>query len=432
VSSIRSARVVLGAEVRPASIRYEDGVIVEIGDGPAEIDVGDLVIMPGLVDSHVHVNEPGRADWEGFRTATMAAAAGGSTTIVDMPLNSTPPTVDVGALLAKREAARGRISVDVAFWGGLIPGSESGLYALVSEGVCGFKSFLPDSGVPEFPPMPIDELRHALKSLDRPEIPMLIHAEDPLRLGDFRGDATVYVNYLRSRPPDAEAAAAASMASLSAETGSAIHIVHVSSAEGAEAVAVGPATLSAETCPHYLTFAAEDIADGATTFKCAPPIREASQREALWDALRQGSLAMIVSDHSPAPPELKEVASGDFEKAWGGIASLELRLPAIWSGASGRGFSLSDLAHWLSTAPARLAGLDSKGVLEAGKDADLVVFDPDGVTEVVPASLHQRHSLTPYDGMSLRGSVVSTMLRGVLVFDDGRVRDGGGRMLVRS
>lgn len=378
--------------MRPATIRYEDGVVVSIGDGAAEHDLGDLVVLPGLVDSHVHVNEPGRTAWEGFATATRAALAGGTTTVVDMPLNSIPPTTTIAALEEKRDSARGQIQSDVAFWGGIVPGSIGSAPGLVAEGVCGFKAFLTDSGVPEFPPVTVDSLSDL--ELD---IPLLIHAESDAHLGEA---GPTYQDYLVSRPPIAEATAIESVASL----GSPVHILHVSSAEGVDAIAATAVT--GETCPHYLTFSAADVT--GTEFKCAPPIREREHREALWDGLASGVLSMVVSDHSPSPPEMKR---GDFATAWGGISSLQLRLPIVWSGAVERSIGFESLAHWLSLAPARLAGLDDrKGSIAVGKDADFAVFDPDSTTVVRGIDLLHRHPLTPYEGMALRGRVVHTFL----------------------
>jgi allantoinase len=433
MSIIGSNRVVLGEEVRPASIRIDQGVIVDIGEGRAEVDFGDLVVMPGLVDSHVHVNEPGRSEWEGFKTATRAAVAGGTTTIVDMPLNSIPPTVNVRALSKKRAAADGKLSADVAFWGGLIPGAEDQIGPLVAEGVCGFKSFLVDSGVEEFPLVSPSELASALPLMRELEVPSLVHAEDPARILRLSGDPTDYQSYLETRPADGEAAAVTTVADLARATGARVHVLHVSSAEAMRAVADGPGSLTGETCPHYLTFCAEEIGAGATSFKCAPPIRAAEHRDALWDGLVDGSLNMIVSDHSPAPAEVKRLDDGDFSEAWGGIGSLQLRLPATWTGAVEREIELPQLSRWLALEPARLAGLDErKGSIEVGMDADFVVWDPDGVTRVRGDDLEHRHPMTPYEGMSLRGSVVTTILAGVTVFDGTSVGSIGGRMLRRN
>lgn len=393
MQSLRSNRVVLGDEVRPATVRWEHGVVVEVGDGSADRDYGDLVVLPGLVDSHVHVNEPGRTEWEGFATATRAAAAGGTTAIVDMPLNSVPPTATVTALQEKRKAARGQLAVDVAFWGGIVPGSFEEIPGLVDAGVCGFKVFLTESGVPEYPPVEPGDL--TALSLD---VPLLVHAEADEYL---RNPGPSYAEYLESRPSAAEAEAIRQVSGLDMP----VHILHVSSAEGVDAIASSPG-FSGETCPHYLTFTAADVT--GVEFKCAPPIREAEHREALWDGLRNGVLSMVVSDHSPSPPDMKR---GDFATAWGGIASLQLRLSATWTGAVGRDVGLAELARWLALAPAELAGLDDrKGSIEVGKDADFVVFEPDGETMVNGRDLHHRHPMTPYEGMRLRGRVVDTLM----------------------
>jgi allantoinase len=390
--SFRSTRVVLGDGVRPATVRFEDGVFVSIGEGPADVDFGDLVVMPGLVDSHVHVNEPGRTGWEGFATATRAARAGGTTTIVDMPLNCIPPTITVAALQEKQVSAAGQIVVDVAFWGGIVPGSQDSIDGLVAEGVCGFKVFLTDSGVPEYPPVTVDFLRGL--HLD---VPLLVHAESERYLAE---PGPSYAEYLASRPPEAEAAAIEDVAVLAGPT----HILHVSSAHGVEAIANMGVT--GETCPHYLLFTDEDVT--GTEFKCAPPIRDREHREALWEGLLSGELAMVVSDHSPSPPGMKH---GGFDTAWGGIASLQLRLPAVWTGAVDRGIDIGTVARWLASAPAALAGLDDrKGMIAVGGDADFVVFDPDGRTHVRGVDLYHRHPTTPYEGMTLRGRVTRTSL----------------------
>ncbi|HEX5696695.1 MAG TPA: allantoinase AllB, partial [Acidimicrobiia bacterium] len=321
--SLRSTRVVLDGEMRPATIHFDRGTIIALDDATADRDYGDHVVLPGLVDSHVHVNEPGRTDWEGFVTATRAARAGGTTTIVDMPLNSVPPTTTVDGLEEKRRAADGKLSCDVAFWGGIVPGSMTEVTGLVAAGVCGFKVFLSDSGVPEFPPMDVEDLMGTAF-----DVPLLFHAEADEHLGT---PGPSYSEYLASRPPVAEVAAIERLSRLD----SPVHVLHVSSADAVAAIAAQPG-MSGETCPHYLTFTDEDVT--GTSFKCAPPIRDMEHREALWEGMRSGALSMVVSDHSPSPPEMKD---GDFATAWGGISSLQIRLPVTWTGASTRGFSMA-------------------------------------------------------------------------------------------
>ena len=430
--------------VAPAAIHIEDGTIVRVerhaasklgAISPSEgRDVGDLVISPGLVDTHVHVNDPGRAEWEGFDTATRAAAAGGVTTIVDMPLNSIPATTSVTALEAKRTAARGRVHVDVAFWGGVVPGNAGELDALVDAGVRGFKCFLVPSGVDEFEHVGERDLRAAMPILARRGVPLLVHAEDPTWVTHpTHRTYPTYDAWLASRPPRAEVEAIRLVARLAGELGARVHIVHVASADAVEEVACAKAAgvaITAETCPHYLTFAAADIPPSATEFKCAPPIREAPHRDALWRALERGTLDLVATDHSPSPPSTK--VAGDFGRSWGGIASLELSLAAMWSGVSPRFAAEAGLkacATYLSEAPARLANLATKGRIAPGHDADLVVWDPDEAWTVDVSRLQQRHKVTPYAGRRLRGRVSATYLRGVDVWNGERVMcEGGGSL----
>jgi len=456
---VRSHRVVLPEGECAAALHVRDGIIEHIDGydsddptGAQVFNVPDLVISPGLVDTHVHINEPGRSDWEGFDTATRAAAAGGVTTLVDMPLNSVPATTTRRALDAKADAARAQCHVDVGFWGGVVPGNADDLDGLVDAGARGFKCFLVPSGVDEFPAVDEHDLRRALPILARRNVPLLVHAEIVVDSnGDAHSPAAVdhsqYAAYLATRPAAMELDAIHLMIRLAEEFKARVHIVHVSSAQGVEAIAgakAGWVPITAETCPHYLTFAAEDIPGGATAFKCAPPIRAASHRAALWDGLASGALDLIATDHSPAPLALK--TPGDFMRAWGGIASLELSLPAAWSAymmAIARGFGrhnpaatrsvphLANMARWLSAAPAALAGLgERKGRIAEGLDADLVVWDPDADFVVDPALLQQRHKLTPYAGRSLFGQVLTTFVRGERVWDKDRLtRAYGGRLL---
>ena len=458
---VRSKRVVLPEGERAAALLIERGLIERIVEfesddptGAKVFNVPDLVVSPGVVDTHVHINEPGRSEWEGFDTATRAAAAGGVTTVVDMPLNSVPATTTVRALQAKVESARAQCHVDVGFWGGVVPGNAGELDGLVDAGVRGFKCFLLPSGVPEFPSVTEDDLRLALPILARRGVPLLVHAEimadRGLRLADSIVDSTPqagirnpqYAAYLATRPSSMELDAIRLMIRLAEEFKARVHIVHVSSAEGVEAIAGAKAAwvpITAETCPHYLTFAADEIPDGATEYKCAPPIREASHREALWDGLASGALDLVATDHSPAPPALK--TPGDFARAWGGIASLELSLAATYTSLKAQLSRLSvessdvsvlcQLARWLSAAPASLAGLgERKGRIAEGFDADLVVWDPDVDFVVDPARLQQRHKVTPYAGRSLFGTVLTTFVRGERVWDKNRLaRAYGGRLL---
>lgn len=427
------------AGVGPFDDAAAGGEVVELGD--------ELVLMPGLVDSHVHVNEPGRTEWEGFETATRAAARGGVTTIVDMPLNSRPPTTTVENLRAKLSAAEGKCSVDVGFWGGLVPGNSQELASLHEEGVAGFKCFLIDSGVEEFPNVTEEDLRAALPSMARLGATLIAHAEMPGPVeraaaqvaGGVGADPRRYETFLRSRPRAAEDEAVALLVRLSRETRARTHVVHHSSSDSLGLIAAALAEglpLTAETCPHYLRFAAEEIADGATEFKCCPPVRERENRERLWGALADGTIGMIVSDHSPCPPRLKLGEEGDFLRAWGGISSLQLRLPVVWTEARERGFDFVTLARWLCEAPARLAGLDSrKGAIAVGSDADFVVWNPEESFVVEPSTMEHRHKLTPYAGETLLGTVEATYLRGAKVYE--RVRGFGalapsGRLIKRG
>jgi allantoinase len=436
---VRSERVVLPDGTRAAAIHVSDGRITRVGahdDSPAGvpvIDAGDLIVMPGVVDSHVHVNDPGRVQWEGFEHATRAAAVGGVTTLVDMPLNSLPATTTVDGLEQKRRAANGRIHVDVGFWGGVVPFNAGDLEPLAAAGVLGFKCFLSPSGVEEFQHVTEADLRHAFPILARLGLPLLVHAELPAFLREPEGDARTYDTWLRSRPPAAEQAAIELLGRLSREYGAHVHVVHLATEEAVPLVRqlrADGVQLTVETCPHYLTFAADDIGEGATAWKCAPPIRHGRTREGLWQALADGDIDLIATDHSPAPASLKSVDEGDFIKAWGGIASLQLGLPATWTQAASRGFSINDVVRWMSSAPAKLAGLSSKGRIAAGCDADLVLFDPDAVWAVDPARLHHRHPLTPYAGMTMKGAVRRTLLRGETVFNDGKLTPhASGRMI---
>ncbi|HVQ40272.1 MAG TPA: allantoinase AllB [Pyrinomonadaceae bacterium] len=444
---IRGKQVVLPGSVGPASIHISGHVITAIkayDDVPDDAEVTEAgdesIVMPGLVDSHVHINEPGRTEWEGFETATRAAAAGGVTTLVDMPLNSIPPTTTVAGFNEKLAAADGRCFVDVGFWGGVVPGNAGELRNLFDAGVVGFKCFLIHSGVDEFANVTEADLRTAMPELTNLGAVLIVHAEVPGPIStptDPTASPTKYATFLASRPRAAENEAVALMVKLGSEFGTRIHIVHHSSADAlpmlAEARAAG-VKITAETCPHYLAFAAEEIPDGATEFKCCPPIREQENQEQLWSALGDGTIDMVVSDHSPCPPEMKLRENGDFLAAWGGISSLQLRLPIVWTEARRRGFSIQDLARWLCSAPAGLVGLaDRKGTIAPGFDADLVIWNPEREFTVAGETLFHRHKLTPYNDRLLQGMVEKTFLRGRKIYDHGKlVGEPQGLLLMQT
>ena len=445
---IRSAHVVTPDGMRAAAVWVRGGRIAavrEFGDVPAGVAVfecGDEVLLPGLVDTHVHVNEPGRADWEGWETATRAAAAGGVTTIVEMPLNSIPAVTDAAALAAKVASTEGKLHVDTGFWGGVVPGNAGELRAMWEAGVLGFKCFLSPSGVAEFTHVGEADLREAMPVLARLGAPLLVHAEWPPALDAAAAriaaaDPHAYATWLASRPPEAEVEAVELMARLARETGAHVHIVHVSAAEALQPLHAARAegiAITCETCPHYLHFDAEDVPYGATEMKCAPPIRGAANREDLWTALGAGWIDLVATDHSPCPPEMKLRDAGDFMRAWGGIASLQLGAAAVWRDARERGYTPAHLAGWMSSAPARLAGLQArKGAIAPGMDADLAAFDSDAQFLVEPQRLLHRHPLSPYVGSVLPGVVTQTWLRGEAVYERGEiVGEARGRVLLRG
>lgn len=416
-------RVLVDGEFAPAEVGVRNGIVARLAPvgtglvGAWSVRLADdEVLIPGLVDTHVHVNEPGRTEWEGFASATRAAAAGGVTTIVDMPLNSIPPTTSVAALAAKRAAAQGRVFVDVGFWGGLVPGNEADLLPLVAEGVYGFKCFLVDSGVDEFPPVTAEAMERAMRVLAEARSLVIVHAEDASLIDAApHGNGRDYADFLASRPRAAEHVAISAVIEAARRTGARAHILHLSSADALASIAWAKhdgVRITAETCPHYLVLAAEDVASGATAYKCCPPIREGSNRDELWRGLAAGVIDFVVSDHSPASAELKLAGNGDFAEAWGGIASLQLGLPIVWTEARHRGIRLERVVEWMSTTPARRVGLVAKGAIAEGRAADLTIVAPDEAFTVDAASLEHRHPITPYDGRELVGVVRATYLAG--------------------
>jgi allantoinase len=440
---VRAQRAVVNGRETACAVCVAGERIVAVEAFDADVDAvesylvaDDEVLLPGLVDTHVHVNEPGRTEWEGFASATRAAAAGGITTIIDMPLNSVPPTTTTDALRAKQDAARDQILIDVGFWGGAVPGNLGDLAALHEAGVFGFKCFLISSGVPEFGHLDSGEFAAAMDEVARLDALMLVHAEDARHVDERRAAGSSYAGFLASRPPAAERSAIAQVIEQAQRSGARTHLLHLSGADALPDLArarAGRADLTVETCPHYLYLAAEEVRDGATEFKCCPPIREAANRDALWAGLGGGDIDLVVSDHSPSTPELKlapgGAGGGDFAMAWGGIASIQIALPVVWSAARRHGHDLADLVRWMAQAPADRVGLEHKGRISAGADADLVVFAPDEQFVVDVARLAHKNPVSAYAGRRLSGIVRRTWLRGELVDADSSPR---GRFLRRG
>lgn len=438
--AIRGRRVLTKDGFEPAAVLIEGEKIAamagedEVPAGVPVRETGDLAVIPALVDTHVHVNEPGRTEWEGFVTATSAAAAGGVGTIVDMPLNCSPVTTSRAALETKLNAIKGKLAVDAAFWGGIVPGNLKELVPLAEGGVVGFKCFLTHSGLDEFPNVTRADLEAAMPVLKDLGLPLIVHAElDPC--GPTHGDARDYNTYLASRPCEMEVRAIRLLIELCRKTGCRTHVVHLSAMEALEDVERAKdegLPFTAETCPHYLTFCAEDVPPGATQFKCAPPIRSAENREALWRALSRGVIDFVVSDHSPCLPELKKQTAGDFMGAWGGVAGLQFTLPATWSGAKRRGHSLEDAVRWTAENTAKFVGLTNKGRLEKGRDADVAIVDDAELFDLAPDAVRHRHKLTPYLGLRLQGVVEATYVRGRTAYDrDKPAANARGRALLK-
>jgi allantoinase len=443
--AIKSKRVLQGDKFVEGLVLVDGGRIVDVRSGAAPAgyelhDVGDKVVMPGLVDSHVHINEPGRTEWEGFDTATRAAAAGGITTITDMPLNCIPVTTSAAAFDEKLRHIDGRLWVDLTFWGGVVPGNARELDRMIDQGVMGFKCFLIHSGIDDFPNVVKNDLEEAMPILARRGVPLLVHAEL-----DHEGaphqphvdEPRTYKHFLDSRPRRWENEAIELMIELCRKYNCRVHIVHLSSSDAIAAIKAAKEDglpFTTETCPHYLTLAAEDIVDGDTRFKCAPPIRERDNSDKLWQGLENGTIDFVVSDHSPCTPELKHMEAGNFNTAWGGISSLQFGLPAIWTEANKRGIDLPTVVKWMSAGPARFLGLEGKkGALAPGCDADIVVFDPEESFVVEASMIHHRHKVTPHEGRKFIGRVCETYVRGNKVYENGHfAQSPSGKAMMRN
>ncbi|MEU2426999.1 allantoinase AllB [Streptomyces sp. NPDC007851] len=438
---LRSTRVITPEGTRAASVAVSAGTITAVLPHDAPLprgarleDLGDDVLLPGLVDTHVHVNDPGRTEWEGFWTATRAAAAGGITTLVDMPLNSLPPTTTVDHLRVKQAVAAGKAHIDVGFWGGALPDNVKDLRPLHEAGVFGFKAFLSPSGVDEFPHLDQERLARSLAEITSFDGLLIVHAEDPHQLAAApQHGGPKYTDFLASRPRGAEDSAIAQLIAQAKRLDARVHVLHLSSSDALPLIAEAKrdgVRITVETCPHYLTLTAEEVPDGASEFKCCPPIREAANQDLLWRALADGTIDCVVTDHSPSTADLK---TADFATAWGGISGLQLSLAAVWTEARARGHGLEDVVRWMSARTAALVGLDGrKGAVAVGRDADFAVLAPDETFTVDPAGLQHRNRVTAYAGRTLYGVVRSTWLHGERVFADGEFTAPAGRLLTRT
>jgi allantoinase len=443
--AIISDHIVTPSGIISGCIIIENGKIIEIdsvlpGDFSGDVEMAQKsFVMPGLIDPHVHINEPGRTDWEGFETATKAAAASGITLLVDMPLNSSPVTTSANNFKLKLAASENKLNVDVGFWGGVIPGNENDLDELLKSGVLGLKAFLTHSGIDDFPNAQRSDLKNALAIIKKYDRPLLVHCElTDVHPGieEHKNNPSNYMSYLNSRPKEWENKAIEMMIELCRESGAKVHIVHLSSAEALPMIAAAKKeglNLTVETAQHYLVLNAEDIPNGETIFKCAPPIRERANNDQLWAALKSGLIDFVATDHSPAPPDLKEISSGDLSKAWGGIAGLQFALCSLWTEARKRNCTVEDIAKWMSAAPAKFLGLPNKGKIEVDSDADLFIWDPEGETLFGHEDIHHRHKISPYANKPFSGKVIKTYLRGELIYENKNlVNAHKGSVLLRN
>lgn len=444
-TAIKSDRIYTSEGIKKGFLIIREGKISSVsselptGFSGSLLDATHQAVLPGILDPHLHINEPGRTDWEGFETATQAAAAGGITTLIDMPLNSSPVTTDTIKLQMKIKASGNKLYVNCGFYGGVIPGNENELEDLCNSGVFGMKAFLVHSGIDEFPNTGPEELRKAMMILKEKGLPLLVHCE---LYEEHPGEKilsenpTSYQAYLGSHPKSWEDKAITMMIDLCRETIARLHIVHLSSADSLEQIKKAKAEglpVTVETCPHYLFFSAEMIPDGQTVYKCAPPIREKANNDLLWKALGEGLIDFLGTDHSPAPPEIKMLEAGNFLTGWGGIAGLQFALPSVWNSASERGFTLNDLIKWFSTEPARFLGLEKqKGAISIGMDADLFIFDPETEFTPVTGDIYHRHKISPYIGHPLKGKVKATFVNGEMVFSEGKFYEKAGKVLLKN